>query len=110
MKKVGIIVAAVAVCAIATTVAVKGNFFKSSAVKTQLNDYMNGATQGYLRDIHILELDIKQRSLLQQKEIANQLDTVQCIIDSDNRQLLLLDELVKSKFNEMFGGNDSHTE
>ena len=47
--------------------------------------------------------EIKNPSLDKQQEIVSILDKINAIIDADKKQLELLDEIVKSRFIEMFG-------
>lgn len=54
-----------------------------------------------LKDIGNLEINIP--SLPEQQKIAAHLDSIQSAIDNKKQQLQQLDELVKSKFVEMFG-------
>lgn len=44
-------------------------------------------------------------SLPEQQQIVFHLDTIQSAIDNKKQQLALLDEVVKSRFIEMFGEN-----
>ena len=79
------------------------NFLTSTTVKTKLLSILNGATQGYLRDKDITELNIINRSLPEQRYIAKQLDNIRNSISIKKLVLFSLDELVKSRFIEMFG-------
>lgn len=79
------------------------NFFKSNIVKRQLMRNQNKSTQSYLKANHIESLKIPIPDMAEQKKIANKLDKVQEIIDIREKQIEQLDELIKSKFVEMFG-------
>ena len=54
----------------------------------------------------LLEHEIEICSLEKQKYIVKILDKVSSILEDKNHQLALLDELVKARFVEMFGGMD----
>ena len=80
------------------------NFFKSNGVKRALEGNQNQSTQKYLKANHIEDLIIPIPSLSEQQHIAAVLDKVSELIDLRKRQLAKLDELVKSRFVEMFVG------
>lgn len=63
-------------------------------------------SQGYARHFKFLkEITFTEKSLPEQQKIAHHLDAIQSAIDNKKKQLSELDELVKSKFVEMFGEN-----
>ena len=74
------------------------NFLSSSSVKAKLNHILNGATQGYLHDKDILNLEIKERDLDSQRLIADELDNIRALIERDEKTLNNYDELIKSRF------------
>ena len=79
------------------------NFLTSSTVKSKLINIINGATQGYLHDKDIYELKIPEYNMQHQKEISDKLDSLRNTILLKQNELSALDELIKSRFIEMFG-------
>ena len=82
------------------------------AVKSMhLEKYYTGATiphiyfKDYKKETFDLPKDIRQKEIINilEKEIINILDKVELIIQSRKLQLNALDELIKSRFVEMFG-------
>ena len=78
-------------------------YFLCSKKEKFIQDGVGGAqpniSAGYLKKVEIEEL-----SLNQQKQIAATLDKVTDLINKRQQQLEKLDELVKARFVEMFGG------
>lgn len=66
-------------------------------------ELVNGATRQKLTQTAMRKMLIPQRSLQEQKRIVCELSKVQSIISARQQQLQKLDELVKSRFVEMFG-------
>ena len=61
-------------------------------------------SQGYARHFKFLkEIQFTEKTLSEQRKIVAELDTIQSAIDNKKQQLALLDEVVKSRFIEMFG-------
>ncbi len=58
-----------------------------------------------LTKTNLLSIELPLPSLPEQQKIAAHLDSIQSAIDNKKQQLRQLDELVKSKFVEMFGEN-----
>ena len=58
-----------------------------------------------LTKTNLLSIELPLPSLPEQQKIAAHLDSIQSAIDNKKQQLQQLDELVKSKFVEMFGEN-----
>lgn len=77
----------------------------SASVIKQTEKQKQGVAQLNLSLKDIGNLEINVPSLPEQKKIASHLDTIQSAIDNKKQQLQQLDELVKSKFVEMFGEN-----
>lgn len=75
----------------------------SSHIKNQLSKATNGSTQPNLSAKSVSEYNIKLHGIEEQKEITVKLNMVKKIIDSRKIQVNYLDDLVKSKFFEMFG-------
>ena len=64
---------------------------------------------GYNRHFKWLkEIDIPNHSIQEQKQIVEELDKVSLLIEHRNQQLSKLDELVKARFIEMFGDQESN--
>ena len=78
------------------------NFITSTPVNTKLQNIINGATQGYLHDKDIINLFLVDRTLDEQAKIATQLDRIRNIIELKRQELNNFDELIKSRFIEMF--------
>ncbi|MDD7622281.1 MAG: restriction endonuclease subunit S [Candidatus Onthovivens sp.] len=78
------------------------NFITSTPVNTKLQNIINGATQGYLHDKDIINLFLVNRTLEEQAKIATQLDNIRNIIELKMQEINDLDELIKSRFIEMF--------
>ena len=83
------------------------NFFKyilkSPMITKQFEKQKQGVAQINLSLKNISDFEIPVISLEQQKQISFALDKVQSIIDKRKQQLEKLDELVKSRFIELFG-------
>lgn len=76
---------------------------KSSTAKRHFESKMNQSTQKYLKADHIESLEIPDISLNEQNEEAEILDKLNSIIIYREEQLNELDNLIKSRFVEMFG-------
>lgn len=78
-------------------------FLKSTARELQRKGI--GSTFTAIGKSVLENLEINVPSLPEQQKIAAHLDSIQSAIDNKKQQLQQLDELVKSKFVEMFGEN-----
>ena len=78
-------------------------FLESNAYKTQLEQYVTGTTRKRIsrKNLSSVEIDIPEQA--KQKEVVYKLDRLKKIIQNYNRELDLLDELVRARFVEMFG-------
>lgn len=76
--------------------------FMPSALK-RIEDQTPFATVKHLSAKQLNAIAIHLPSMEQQKNIANQLETVDALISLRKQQITKLDELVKSRFVEMFG-------
>lgn len=65
--------------------------------------YMHGSTMKHITKKYFDNILVPVPSLDKQKKIAEVLDKAQFLIDKKKEQIGLLDELVKSRFIEMFG-------
>lgn len=79
---------------------------KSPAISKQFEKQKQGVAQINLSLKNIGDFEIPVISIEQQKKIADEFDKVTVLIDKRKRQLEKLDELVKSRFVEMFGDKD----
>ena len=80
-----------------------GHFFQSPKYRSTISDLSGGANINNIRNEHIDELDIVIVSEEEQEKIINELDAISNLISLRKQQLAKLDELVKSRFVEMFG-------
>ena len=78
-------------------------FLESNAYKTQLEQHVNGTTRKRIsrKNLSNVEIDIPEQA--KQKEVVYKLDRLKKTIQNYNRELDLLDELVRARFVEMFG-------
>ena len=80
-----------------------GHFFQSPYYRNYISAASAGANINNLRNEHIADLHIPLPPLDKQRKIAAVLDKVRDLIAKRRQQLDKLDELVKSRFIEMFG-------
>ena len=80
-----------------------GHFFDSSFYRTRIAESASGANINNIRNEHIDVLEITWPDLEDQLTIVSQLDEVSNLISLHHQQLAKLDELVKSRFIELFG-------
>ena len=84
---------------------INSDFVTKYVYYTLLNSYVPDT--GFNRHYKFLkDIKIKKRSIKEQKEIVEILDSINKAIELDNKRLLLLDELSKSRFVEMFMDDD----
>ena len=77
---------------------------RSPIVQNQFDGSANGATVRNLNSDIVRKVSVSiHTDKTEQQKIAAHLDTIQSAIDNKKQQLAQLDELVKSKFVEMFG-------
>ena len=79
-----------------------GHFFQSPYYRNYISAASTGANINNLRNEHIADLHIPLPPLAEQRHIAAVLDKVSDLIAKRKQQLDKLDELVKSRFVEMF--------
>ena len=80
-----------------------GYFFQSPYYRKHISEASAGANINNLRNEHIADLHFPLPPLEEQRKIAAVLDNVSDLIAKRRTQLDKLDELVKSRFIEMFG-------
>ena len=78
-------------------------FLKSENFKRQLAVHNTGSAQLNFGPSHLKKMNIRVPSMLQQKEVVSTLDKVDLLLQHRQEQLACLDELVKSRFIELFG-------
>ena len=86
-----------------------GYFFQSPYYRKHISEASAGANINNLRNEHIADLHFPLPPLEEQRKIAAVLDKVSDLIAKRRTQLDKLDELVKSRFIEMFGDPVSNT-
>lgn len=75
-------------------------------IKSKLSDMLNdthGSTMKHITKSKFDNIPVDYITLPEQKRIADELDKACSAIEKQKKQLALFDELIKSKFNEMFG-------
>lgn len=77
-------------------------YFQSKLYRNAISELSIGANINNIKTEHIDALEINVPSLPEQQKIAAHLDSIQSAIDNKKQQLQQLDELVKSKFYELF--------
>lgn len=80
-----------------------GYYFQSPKYRSTISELAGGANINNIRNEHIDELNIVVATADEQVRIANELDKVSNLISLRKQQLSKLDELVKSRFVELFG-------
>ena len=78
-------------------------YLNSNYIKEQILKYNNGSSQPNLSAASVKNFNIYLPNYEKQKEISRILDKAQQLIDKRKEQIEALDELVKSKFIDMFG-------
>ena len=76
---------------------------------TDLTSYITGTTRGKLTRTALDKIQINLPELETQREIVIILDKIVTMIDKKKKQINLLEELVKSRFIEMFGDFENST-
>lgn len=78
-------------------------YLKSDIASMYINAYATGSVRDILKLTDLCKIPILLRPLDEQRKIAAVLDKISDLTDKRRRQLDKLDELVKSRFVEMFG-------
>ena len=78
-------------------------FMKSEQFKLQLKKLITGSAQLNFGPSHLKKVKISVPELKIQKEYISKLDNITKIIDIKNKQIMQLNQLIKSLFVEMFG-------
>ena len=77
-------------------------FFRSTNFQHQISTESTGSTRLALKYNKLCDLEINVPSLCIQSEIVNNINVITNVIDLEKKQLKLYDELIKSRFIEMF--------
>ena len=78
-------------------------YLKSNSFKRAVDEMHRGGTQKFISLGNIRDLMIEIVSKDKQQIIVNKLNKIFKVIEYKNRQLMLLDNLIKSRFVELFG-------
>ncbi len=78
-------------------------FYFLTSLKTYVNRIGRGVAQNNINMSILREIEVPLPSIVRQKRIADILGKADQLIEKKERQLITLDELVKSRFVEMFG-------
>ena len=81
-------------------------FMKSEQFKLQLKKLITGSAQLNFGPSHLKKVKISVPELKIQKEYISKLDNITKIIDIKNKQIMQLNQLIKSLFVEMFENKD----
>ena len=85
-----------------------GHYFQSPKYRNKISELAGGANINNIRNEHIDELDIVVPNSDEQERISIELNKTCYLISLRKQQLLKLDELVKSRFIELFGDQESN--
>lgn len=80
-------------------------FYLLKSQKNNLNAQGIGSTFKAIGRSNLENIEVPELNISAQQKIANHLDSIQTAIDNKQQQLKELDEIVKSRFIEMFGEN-----
>ncbi len=80
-----------------------GKYFQSGKYRSIISNVAIGANINNIRNEHIDSLDVPMYSPEKTNEIINLISKVQSIIENRKQELSNLDNLIKSRFVEMFG-------
>ena len=86
-----------------------GQYFRSPRYRSEISAASAGANINNIRNEHIDEMYIPVYTEAEQREIARQLLHIDALIRDRHEQLTLIDQLVKSRFIELFGEPLSNT-
>jgi len=77
-------------------------FFQSEAFQRQISDKSSGSTRLALRFSKLENVEIDVPSIEIQRKIVDTVKRLKATINTEDNELVLCDELIKSRFNEMF--------
>ena len=83
-------------------------YFNLKANQGKIMSLRTGSAMPNIRKSSFMEMQINvTNSNDEQRKIVTNLEKIEEVITKSEKELLLLDEMIKSRFNEMFGGNKS---
>ena len=86
-------------------------YLMSNYARNYFKSFAGGGVQLNIGQKEILNIDIKLCDIKEQVEICNVLDKINVLIQQNSKQIEKLDQLIKSRFIELFGGYDlSHAQ
>jgi len=80
-----------------------GMYFQSELYRNYISSVSQGVNINNIKNEHIDSIEIKGYSDYEQQEIADLLNKVRLLIDYRRKQLKGMDDLIKSRFVELFG-------
>lgn len=80
-------------------------FLKTNYVKNYIKEHTQGSVRANFKMSEMSKLHFPDISKEEQSEILEELNLINKIIDEDKKQIDLYDELIKSRFIEMFGND-----
>ena len=81
-------------------------FFQSEAFQRQISDKSSGSTRLALRFAKLKNVEIDVPSIEIQRRIVSTIKKVKATISTEDNELVFCDELIKSRFIELFGNPD----
>ena len=84
-------------------------FFKSNYGKYLIKSKVSGSVRFNLKFSTLCNFEINEIGLEEQEKAVNLFSSIEDSIKTEEHELTLLDELIKSRFNEMFGKDDGDT-
>lgn len=78
-------------------------FFQSEHFQSQISDKASGSTRLALRYSKLENVEINIIAKEKQEKIVRNIDLIKKVIEAEEREQSILDELIKSRFIEMFG-------
>lgn len=78
-------------------------FFQSEHFQSQISDKASGSTRLALRYSKLENVEINIIAKEKQEKIVRNIDLIKKVIEAEEREQSILDELIKSRFNELFG-------
>ena len=80
-------------------------FFKSRYCSNLINSKVSGSVRNNLKFNILSTFELPYCSVEKQQQAVKQFENIKSLINCEVKQLSLLDELIKSRFNEMFSGS-----